>query len=235
MSCYQCGAYGHKKERCPQRIKKIKCYLCNEYGHYKNNCPIILNKLVTDNELKIQQERALWIKEKLPDVHKIILNKDDIKNFLIEISLSEQNSGYWSSNYGCIYIVIKDKIHFTNSYKSYDKIIYALYDMTIDEFISFMELKGLTGTLWYNKVKIDLRCIIIELSKVNIIKTIQFNKITNYYIDDKHVMRYRNKENPDVDVYDEYKLLICKTYDNYKNDGRNTYEDIKKIELKINM
>ena len=85
MSCYQCGQYGHKKEKCPQRIIKIKCYECDAFGHYKNNCPIILEKAKVEAALKRQQESEKWVQENLPDVYELIKNKEEIKNMLLEI------------------------------------------------------------------------------------------------------------------------------------------------------
>ena len=82
MSCYECGKYGHKKEKCPQRISKIKCYECKGFGHYKNNCPMVLEREKVALEIKKQEELNFWVKENLPDVHKTLKNKIEITNFL---------------------------------------------------------------------------------------------------------------------------------------------------------
>lgn len=232
MSCYECGSYGHKKDKCPKRIKKIKCYECNEYGHYKNECPIILEQLKRETALKREREHQLWVQEKLPDLHKVIKNKAEVLQFLKDMSESDQHSGYWSC-FGCIYITIKDKVTFSFNCFTEVNVRPLLTPMTVDEFLSLIERKGLHSQLWYQKVKISLNRMIHELADASIITTKKEGNITNYYLDGHYVMRYRNKENPDVDVYDQHTKIICDAYDDYKQRARDTFEANQKIELNI--
>lgn len=66
---------------------------------------------------------------------------------------------------------------------------------------------------------------IFELEKNGLIKIVKDGK--SYMIDNVQVMNYR------VDVYENTKEIICKTYDQYKNDGRNSLEDIIPLKHEI--
>jgi hypothetical protein len=49
--CYQCGEFGHKKDKCTKLVEnKMKCYQCGEFGHKKDKC----TKLV-ENKMKCYQ------------------------------------------------------------------------------------------------------------------------------------------------------------------------------------
>lgn len=52
-------------------------------------------------------------------------------------------------------------------------------------------------------------------------------------IDNVQVMNYRDKEDPVIDVYEDTKEIICKTYDQYKNDSRNSLKDITPLKHEI--
>ncbi len=80
MSCHHCSKYGHKMNKCPDRISKIKCYKCNQLGHYKNNCPSIKenepSKIVKEIIIKPIQDESINPK---------IINRQEIIDFIIKV------------------------------------------------------------------------------------------------------------------------------------------------------
>ena len=71
MACYVCGKSGHKRNKCPKRIEKIKCHECGNLGHYRNNCPVTLEKaknerLLKEKEDMMKQEQRL-LQQKIDD------------------------------------------------------------------------------------------------------------------------------------------------------------------------
>lgn len=103
--------------------------------------------------------------------------------------------------------------------------------MSLDEFLSFS--KGTFKSLYYTKCENDLESMIFELEKNGLIKIVKDGKTYKYMIDNVQVMNYRDKEDPVIDVYENTKEIICKTYDQYKNDGRNSLEDIIPLKYEI--
>ena len=71
MACYVCGNSGRKRDKCPEKISKIKCYECGNLGHYKNDCLITREKIRHEQLLKqqekLQKQEKLLLQQKIDD------------------------------------------------------------------------------------------------------------------------------------------------------------------------
>lgn len=267
MSCYNCGNYGHKKDKClrdrpisqtglggtqfsPARIAKIKCYNCNELGHYKNDCsknrinsisktefgepkfcPKIKEQLKLAQEKQLKDEYDLW-RSTWFDTSLTIINAEEIKDFIIN-----KVPKYYDIKLECNDINYKIDLHYNNCHISSFNTRYhkwqsglgkELYNsLTLDDFLLLASKKGTFKSLSYTKCENDLESMIFELKKNGLINVVKaYIKDYEYYIGNVKVMNYRDKEDPVIDVYEDKKEIICKAYDQFKNDGRNSLEDI---------
>lgn len=222
MSCYECGKYDHKRDRCPARRAKIRCHEYQQFGHYKNDCPVIkqreLEQRQHEHDQKILQREIddkNWLRTNLPDKNMTLVNKEELKTAITRVittrfKIETKSAGFINL---CCY---------NNQLTSYDDSPLGRYlkDISLENFFSFVELKGDFISLSYNVSDNSLSGMIYDLAKNNIVEKInvEVERENEYMLCDKRVMRtWRWSTDLRDYVYEEHKELICKEYDKFKN------------------
>jgi hypothetical protein len=235
MSCYQCGSTRHKKRDCPNRIASIKCYECGKCGHYKNDCPIVVENARIASEQQKKESNEKWIHDVLPDMSRTLANKEDLIVFCQDIEKSDRNYGYLSCQFGAVKLTVKDN---NVSFKLENNVTndrkWMCYDLTVCKFLEFIEIKGLGSYLKYCKRKDGLESVVHELHRANIVDVVYWDRKKygcDYYYNDIKIMSEWDERGMEYKIYAG--TLICELYDNYKDNGRSIYEDLKEIQIKI--
>lgn len=229
MSCYQCGKWGHKRDRCPQRMVKIQCYECRQYGHYKNDCPIPLEKA------KAEEER-LWVMNNVPNQTKVLKNQNDAIRFIEVMAESEGSYGYFVSPCGTIRMNIVNGIIFFQSDgkgKCHPGFFKLFHKMNIEEFCYFLQERGLEGRLEYEKLKHGLEGLVWKLKKEGIVETRHEKKYIEYFIDGTRVRYDRDERGWECNIVAGCENLIYDTFDRVIGDGSSSREDTKTQRLEL--
>lgn len=220
MNCYECGEYGHKREMCPIRNEKIsntKCYECGELGHYKKEC--------------------LYVGL----VNKKILNLEEIKQFILSIPACT-NCKLYTEIGNVFFTTHSDNIWFkvgknNNSKPNIDLCeILNKYIRNIDHFIVFAQKKGIVIKIEYDTFENNLKKMIYELHNQGLCQKENYgsNREDHYKINNEIVMiSHRHHETWKPKIVKDNKIIVCDEYDKYKNDGRNSLQDIMPVKNEI--
>jgi len=246
MSCYICGSSRHKRQQCPERKAKIKCYECNGYGHYKNDCPIIVVRQQIEKENRIRTEDEAWFAEFMPNRNpKGLSNVEEITAFIHEypddFNLYVNTAFKANAGFGCFTHSNCVNISFRNNkiecdHRSHLHRLISRANMTLDEFLEFISKNGNFTKISHTVIKNDLKSMVYELKTNGVVKmvNIEYDREDGYYLRDKCVMRSRRHSTDyKTRIVDGTQDLICNTYDNYKNDGRNSFQDILPVKYEV--
>ena len=244
MACYVCGNSGHKRNKCPERISKIKCYECDSLGHYKNDCPITKEKIRNERLLKEQEEllqkQKLLLQQKIDDdkwfdsnvLPSILVNDSEIKNVLTNTLASVC---YLKTLKGENLVIYIDKDN--DQLKCYDDTPLGrfLRNISVDDFILFSSKWRIFSEISYD-ITNGLSGMIYKLKDANIAKKIETEKDreVEYKLCNKKVM-YSRRHSTDwrSHVHKEYQNLILDEYSKYI-DGVKYEDNICKFKGQIN-
>lgn len=236
MSCYQCGKWGHKRDRCPQRMAKIQCYACGQNGHYKNDCPVLIEQARKEKEARIAEEERLWVLKNVPNQEKLLKNHEEVMQFLEKMAESEDASGYFVSPLGNVQLKMANGvITFQYGWKGGCPLAFLklFYTMNPEEFCYFLQEKGLEGRLEYEKVKYGLEGLMTKLKKTGLVEVVYEKKMHSYFLEGKLIGWYRDERGWESNIVKEYENLIYDTFDRVKGDGSSSREDIKTLSLEL--
>ena len=223
VQCYKCHEYGHYSDRCPKMCKE-----CNQYGHLIDECPIVKQRIEAQKDAEEEKHRIneLWFNNNMPDVGGlIILNDGDIKVFLhqnsdfVLMTPIEKLDFYYSAD--------KDKIRCDSNTPLGNRI----NTLNVDQFLSLAEEKGtfvkIVHTPKYPKG--SLKTYIYEMEQAGIIHQVEtkYDRRQDYMLNDISVMHTnRHGDNYYTHSHKEHTNIICSAYDKYKNDGRESIQDL---------
>jgi hypothetical protein len=219
MSCYECGRYGHKKAKCPNKV--IKCYGCGVVGHYKDKCPVLLEQQKIKND-------CIWFEQNMPDVplqtQFPISNLQEVKNFLGK----HPNFHH--------YVKIGENFTFTinnmstiNAMKT-DALGRAIANISLDEFALFLQRKQMPAKVCCTKYGNTLEKMVDELSTAGIVTTEKGNRIKfscKYYIGNIHVKSLWDERGWESMIPDGVDNVIIDAYKLYKGNNYDVIEDMK--------
>jgi hypothetical protein len=227
MSCYECGRYGHKKSRCPNKV--IKCYGCGVVGHYKDKCPVLLDEQHKIKNQQLKLNDSIWFEQNMPDVplqfQYPITNLEDIKNLL---NMHTNRFRYVKIAGFSTFDIDSNMIIKTSKT---DALSREIDGMHIDNFALFLSKKQISAQVHCTKFGNTPDSMLLELSRnTEMLTAVREDRIKfsyRYYIDGVYVGSIWDSRGLEYSVPENARDLIINAYKQYKGDDYDIIDDMR--------
>ena len=228
MSCHRCGQRGHKFAQCPRRLQGVKCYQCGEMGHYKNDCQLLIKR---EEEAKKAAELEK-IQMNMPDLNKKLANREQLLS-LLNGADSLPILRFKSTDWGSVKMRVRENVVIIPPGKS-SALEKVLPDtLPVEEFLDFIERKGLDGSVVYQKFFHGAESLVHFLHDAGIVEMRSEKKAFRYFLNNRQIMRMVDERGWETHLSDGCEELIYQTFDQFKNDGTSVKNEIGEKELRV--